>query len=279
MQISQSNNSLSPLFCSILYQHFLIIRLRTLFTLTSSTTDELCNHNNRPTNRHAWILFFQMPQRFPPGKGNRQQRDARAKGVRGNQKTPRLKQNRPIVDDVRELVSPSTWNTAGSSRVYFCQPKRLPSALSDRQLLCCLTRKEKKERGAEWGGWGGGWPVSFPPAGCAFPRGRSIFRSRDVMQLWETDGGNFRLYRPVCARALLWQDEQESPVWRICSFFQNDLWKLTFIDLNHYHHSYSFIFVVSTTLIYFFYIQSYFFIRFPLLPFIVYYICILLLFF
>lgn len=154
MQISQSNNSLSPLFCSILYQHFLIIRLRTLFTLTSSTTDELCNHNNRPTNRHAWILFFQMPQRFPPGKGNRQQRDARAKGVRGNQKTPRLKQNRPIVDDVRELVSPSTWNTAGSSRVYFCQPKRLPSALSDRQLLCCLTRKEKKERGAEWGGAG-----------------------------------------------------------------------------------------------------------------------------
>lgn len=152
-----------------------------LLNLTSvSTSDELYNHNNRPTNRHAWILFFQMPQRF-------QERETGNRGMRGLKMWEGTKMTKTEQANVgwrqRRIVIQSTWNIAGSSQVYFCQPKRLPGALSDRRLLCCLTRKEKKELGAGRGGEGG-WPASFPPAGCEFPRGRRLFRSRDVMKLW-----------------------------------------------------------------------------------------------
>lgn len=62
--------------------------------------------NDYSTNMHVWILFFQMPQKVPLGRGNRQQRDVRAKGVRGNKR--RLKQNNPVVDDVRKQSIPAS---------------------------------------------------------------------------------------------------------------------------------------------------------------------------
>lgn len=73
--------------------------------------------------------------------------------MRGN------KQNRPIVDDARETgvggeeksSQPQHLKYRCSSQVYFCRLHRLPGALSDGQLLCCLTRKDKKEGKGEVG--------------------------------------------------------------------------------------------------------------------------------
>ena len=135
-----------------------------------------------------------MPQRFPPGKGNRQQRDVRAKGASGKQKKDQNRTGRSRMTSER-TVSPSTWNIAGSSRVYFCQLKRLPGALCDTWLLCCLTRKEKRERGEGRRVGLGPFPLSRV---CFPPQGWRIFRSRDVMKLWEAYGGNSGFYRCVC---------------------------------------------------------------------------------
>ena len=88
----------------------------------------------------------------------------------------------------REQSVPSTWNVAGSSQVYFCQLKRLPGALCDTWLLCCLTRKEKREQGEGRRVGLGPFPLSRV---CFPPQGWRIFRSRDVMKLWEAYGGEF----------------------------------------------------------------------------------------
>lgn len=91
-----------------------------------------------------------MLQRFPPGKGNRHQRNAEAKGVRGTNRTEQLL----MTPEGRRGESPRTWNIVGSRQVYFCRLDRLPGALSDGKLLYCLTRKGiKKAKGREGEGW------------------------------------------------------------------------------------------------------------------------------
>lgn len=151
---------------------------------SSSTTDEVCIHNNRtvPMGKHESCFSRCF-------RDSLQEREA---GIRG---TPRLK----VWGEQTEQSncwwrqrgggavgeSPRTWNIDGSRQVYFCPPDRLPGALSDGQLLYCLTRKGiKKAKGREGrrreaGGAGLG---AFHPAGCALPRGWGAFRSRDVMK-------------------------------------------------------------------------------------------------
>lgn len=72
------------------------------------------------------------------------------------------------MDDVN---GPNTWNVAGSSWVYFCLPERLLGALSDRQLLFCLTRKEKNE-------WGAGEATPPPFHWVCFPSGIKHFQQQ-----------------------------------------------------------------------------------------------------
>lgn len=140
-----------------------------------------------------------MPPKVPSGRGNRQQRDVRAKGVRGNKRS--LKQNRPVVGDVRKKVSPSTWNTAGSSSVYFRQLKWLPGALSDRRLLCCLTRKEKRERNME----AGGLTCRLSPRLVCFLQGMKDFQKqrRDRALRGERDGDEDLVFYRILFTAML----------------------------------------------------------------------------
>lgn len=114
-----------------------------------------------------------MLERFPPGKGNRHQRDAEAKGVRGTNRTEQLLMT---PEGRREWESPRTWNIVGSRQVYFCRPDRLPGALCGGKRLYCLTRKGiKKAKGREgrWGFEEGGdcWPGSVPSRWVCSPLG------------------------------------------------------------------------------------------------------------
>lgn len=153
---------------------------------SSSTTDELSDHNN--TNRHAWFLFFQMPQRLPSGKGNGQHEGW--EGERCEGWTKKTNRTGRLWMTSEKIVSLSTWNVAGGSWVYFCQPKRLPGALSKRWLLCCVTRKEKKKHGA---GRRVGVAWELPPSRVCFPPGKRDFQKQGCDERWT--GGNFGLCR------------------------------------------------------------------------------------
>lgn len=131
---------------------------------SSSTTDEVCIHNNRtvPMGKHESCFSRCF-------RDSLQEREA---GIRG---TPRLK----VWGEQTEQSncwwrqrgggavgeSPRTWNIDGSRQVYFCPPDRLPGALSDGQLLYCLTRKGiKKAKGREGRRReaGAAWELSIP---------------------------------------------------------------------------------------------------------------------
>lgn len=91
----------------------------------------------------------------------------------------------------KKVVSPSTWNIDGSSQVYFCQLHCLPSALSDGQLLCCLTRKDRKKARRRWGGRELAWEL-FPTLGVLSP-GDEAFSEAGMWWSCVDERQNFRL--------------------------------------------------------------------------------------
>lgn len=116
----------------------------------------------------------------------------------------------------------------------------------------------------------GGWPGSFPPAGCALPQGQRICRSGDVMKLWEADGGNFLNCNNVrvCAHTCVWKVPSEDflhPALSLALSAENWLCRLGYLTI--------LILCIYNDSFFYTLIHSYFFYCFLFWPFIVCYSC------
>lgn len=166
----------------------------------------------------------------------------------------------------------STWMVARSGRVYLRQSKLLPSALSARWLLCCLTRKEKKERGAGRGGGGDGVDLgAFPPPGVLFPGDGGFSEAAMWWSSGRWMGGILNCIDVcvcsvcVCVHMCVWAFVER--LWKVLSeefahFFNiicnNLLWNPTFIDLKMWSSLILCICIVFSSY-FFLHTQSYFY--------------------